>query len=242
MRYPQAVKPKEGCNVLRLKASLYGLKQSGRVWWIQLKEAMIAQGFKRCDFDWGLYVRRKSRHSKPTLVMSYVDDLIIAAPSREEIDGILKGLRERWEVKEETSVSHILGIKISRDRQNRSFFISQTATISSLYDKFPSKNRQKSTPLPHADLQSFTTCRSTIHHRRSIIFNSSSEVPRAYWFYSVVSRNHKARHRFFGIISSSLCSGTERDSLADGFESGIIFGANKGEGINPTWDARRKER
>lgn len=57
MRYPQAVKPKEGCNVLRLKASLYGLKQSGRVWWIQLKEAMIAQGFKSCDFDWGLYVR-----------------------------------------------------------------------------------------------------------------------------------------------------------------------------------------
>lgn len=65
---------------------------------------MIAQGFKRCDFDWGLYVRRKSRHSKPTPIMSYVDGLIIAVPSREGIDGILKGLRERWEVKEETSV------------------------------------------------------------------------------------------------------------------------------------------
>lgn len=113
MRYPQAVKLKEGCNVLRLKATLYGLKQSGRVWWIQLKEAMIAQGFKPCDFDWGLYVQQKSRHSKPTLVMSYVDDLIIAALSWKEIDGILKGLRERWEVKEETLVSHILGIKIS---------------------------------------------------------------------------------------------------------------------------------
>lgn len=92
MRYPQAVKPKEGCNVLRLKASLYGLKQSGRVWWIQLKEAMIAQGFKPCNFDWGLYVQQKSRHSKPMLVMSYVDDLIIMALSQEEVDGILKGL------------------------------------------------------------------------------------------------------------------------------------------------------
>lgn len=92
MRYPQAVKLKEGCNVLRLKASLYGLKQSGRVWWIQLKEAMIAQGFKPCNFDWGLYVQQKSRHSKPMLVMSYVDDLIIMALSQEEVDGILKGL------------------------------------------------------------------------------------------------------------------------------------------------------
>ncbi|KAE8542525.1 hypothetical protein D1P53_001305 [Cryptococcus gattii VGV] len=143
MRYPQAVKPKEGCNVLRLKASLYGLKQSGRVWWIQLKEAMIAQGFKRCDFDWGLYVQRKSRHSKLTLVMSYVNDLIITAPSREEIDGILKGFQ---------------------DQQNRSFFISQTATISSLYDKFPSNSRQKSTPLPHADLQSITDDQSSSVH------------------------------------------------------------------------------
>lgn len=118
MRYPQAVKSEEGCNVLRLKVPLYGLKQSGRVWWIQLKQTMIAQEFKRCDFDWGLYVRRKSRHSKLTPVMSYADDLIIAVPSREGIDRILKGLRERWEVKEETSVSHIIGIKISRKRRN----------------------------------------------------------------------------------------------------------------------------
>lgn len=125
---------------------------------------MITQGFKCCDFDWELHVRRKSRHSKPTLVMSYVDDLIIAVPSREEIDGILKGLRERWEVKEETSVSLILGIKISRNRQNRSFFISPTATISSLHNKFPSNNRQRSNPLPHVDLQSITDDRSSSIH------------------------------------------------------------------------------
>lgn len=63
-------------------------------------------------------MRRKSRRSKLTPVMSYVDDLIIAVPPREGIDRILKGLRERWEVKEETSVSHIIGIKISRKRRN----------------------------------------------------------------------------------------------------------------------------
>lgn len=79
-------------------------------------------------------------------------------------------------------------------------------------------------------IKSFTTCRFTIHHRRSIIFYPSSEVPRAYWSYSVVSRNHKARHRCFGIISRPLCSSTERNSLADGFESGIILSQTKNKG------------
>lgn len=53
MRYPQTFKSEKGCNVLRLRVPLYGLKQSGRVWWIQLKETMVAQGLKRCDFDLG---------------------------------------------------------------------------------------------------------------------------------------------------------------------------------------------
>lgn len=40
MRYPDAVVRSPGCNVLRLKGSLYGLKQSARVWWTELGDVL----------------------------------------------------------------------------------------------------------------------------------------------------------------------------------------------------------
>lgn len=138
-----------------------------------------------------------------TLVMSYGNDLIIVALSQEVIDGILKGLQEKWEVRERYQYLTFSESKLAATDQTEVFFILQTATISFLYDKFPSNDHQKSTPLPHADLQSITD------NQLSFIHPQSTEK-RTYWSYSVVSRNDKAQYHFFSIISSLICSNTER--------------------------------
>jgi hypothetical protein len=49
MAYPEGMTPKKGCDALRLIGSLYGLKQSGRTWWIELRKGLEGLGFKRTE-------------------------------------------------------------------------------------------------------------------------------------------------------------------------------------------------
>jgi hypothetical protein len=79
MEYPEGVRPKTGCDALRLLGSLYGLKQSGRTWWIELGKGLEALEFKRTESDWGLYYRTGSKDRGPALLLAYVDDIIVTA-------------------------------------------------------------------------------------------------------------------------------------------------------------------
>jgi hypothetical protein len=54
MAYPEGMTPKKGCDALRLIGSLYGLKQSGRTWWIELGKGLEALGFMRTESGLGL--------------------------------------------------------------------------------------------------------------------------------------------------------------------------------------------
>jgi hypothetical protein len=47
MAYPEDIMPKPEYNALRLLGSMYGLKQSGRTWWIEPGQVLEALGFKR---------------------------------------------------------------------------------------------------------------------------------------------------------------------------------------------------
>jgi hypothetical protein len=147
MAYPEGMTPKKGCNALRLVGSLYGLKQSGRTWWIELGKGLEALGFKRTESDWGLYYRTKSKDRGPALLLAYVDDIVVAAKTRREIDEVMKGLSLRWKITELGEVSTILGMKVSRDRQARKVWLTQPAYIDKIVEKFPGR-QTKNTPLP----------------------------------------------------------------------------------------------
>jgi hypothetical protein len=56
---PEGVKPKTGCDALLLKKSLYGLRQSGRTWWIALGNKLATLGFRRLESDRGLKHRKR---------------------------------------------------------------------------------------------------------------------------------------------------------------------------------------
>ncbi|GFZ44342.1 hypothetical protein JCM24511_02064 [Saitozyma sp. JCM 24511] len=60
MDYPEGMRPKARCDTLGLLGSLYGMKQCGRTWWIELGKGLEALGFKRTESDWGLYYRTGS--------------------------------------------------------------------------------------------------------------------------------------------------------------------------------------
>ena len=73
MEFPEGIEPMgTGTNTaLRLKGSLYGLKQSGRTWWIELGAGLAELGFKKLESDWGLYHKASAGQRGSITVLAY---------------------------------------------------------------------------------------------------------------------------------------------------------------------------
>jgi hypothetical protein len=93
MEYPEGVNPKIGCDALLLKKSLYGLKQSGRTWWIELGNKLATIRFRRLESDWGLYLKPRTQEEDAVLILVYVDDFVIATRTTTVIQDLLKKLK-----------------------------------------------------------------------------------------------------------------------------------------------------
>jgi len=65
---------KEG-EVLRLLKGLYGLKQSGKLWYEDLKDTLTDMNFSQSHFDGGVYF--KTTDHGFIVVCVYVDDLLV---------------------------------------------------------------------------------------------------------------------------------------------------------------------
>ena len=116
MKQPKGfiVSGKEDCVCL-LKRSLYGLKQSPRQWYKRFNSFMISHDFKRSSFDSCVYFKRC--HDKSFLyLLLYVDDMLIAAKSKEEIRTVKAQLKNEFEIKDQGAAKKILGMEIMRDK------------------------------------------------------------------------------------------------------------------------------
>ena len=121
-------------DVLRLKKSLYGLKQAGRVWNQKLHEELEKMDFKRVKSDSSLYVYRKG----PTriIIPIYIDDITISSTSEQESDKVVTQLSKRFELRDLGPTTGLLGIQIIRDRPNRTISLSQRQYIVDMLERF----------------------------------------------------------------------------------------------------------
>jgi Reverse transcriptase (RNA-dependent DNA polymerase) len=89
-------KPQEIYSI-KLKRSLYGLKQSGRIWYNQLSEYLIKEGYKSNIISPCIFIKRSI--SSFIIIAVYIDDLnIIGSP--EEIEKTVKLLKNEFEMKD----------------------------------------------------------------------------------------------------------------------------------------------
>lgn len=156
MRLPHGYMPsKASTTTLLLKKTLYGLKQSGREWWKVLGEVLASIGFVRCENEWGMYVLRDKKGQVKMILIAYVDDIALAAQSTSEVDHVLSILESKWKISRLGEISHILGMKVTRDRHKHLALLSQAAYIDSLMQRFPgySSNIAKGAPLPVRKLE-----------------------------------------------------------------------------------------
>ncbi len=100
---------------LRILCSLYGLKQSARDWNYLMNAMLLEWGFIQSSADPCLYV-----HTKRSIrLLVYVDDITAATKTTDQLDWFFKKLSGRFTVKNLREISKILGVRVTRNRTNR---------------------------------------------------------------------------------------------------------------------------
>jgi len=93
---PRLQIPKPG-QVCRLTKSLYGLKQASRQWFAKLSSFLTSIGFIQFKYDYSLFT--KESLNTFTILLIYVDDLILAGNSMTKIERINTSLHKAFKIK-----------------------------------------------------------------------------------------------------------------------------------------------
>ena len=116
------IKPPKGYEhsnpnvVWKLKRSLYGLKQAGRNWYIQLDKSMKDLGFTPLVMDPCIYTKTSKTHNL-MIISLYVDDELIACHKKdvEEWLQIKESLSKLYDLKDLDQAQWILNMKVTVD-------------------------------------------------------------------------------------------------------------------------------
>ncbi|KAM2356611.1 hypothetical protein ACFX1X_005689 [Malus domestica] len=100
--------------VCRLHKSLYGLKQASRQWFSKFSQAIQLMGFKQSRADYSLFTCITG-HSI-TVVLIYVDDMIITGNDHEAIQRLKHFLHRQFRIKDLGPLKYFLGIEVARSQ------------------------------------------------------------------------------------------------------------------------------
>ena len=103
------VKPGE---VLRLKRSLYGLKQASRQWNKELSKFLVGFCFVQSHQDYSMFTHDSG--GQFTVIVAYVDDLLIAGSDTSFISKVKQALHFSFTIKDLGQIKFFLGIEIFR--------------------------------------------------------------------------------------------------------------------------------
>ncbi|CAM8970182.1 unnamed protein product [Rhodiola kirilowii] len=127
-------------KVCLLKKSLYGLKQSPRLWYRRFDEFMISQGYLRSAYDWCIYINKAKKAEDRVYLLLYVDDMLVASKNKRNIRQLKNQLNSTFEMKVLGSAQKILGMQIFRDRAKGTLFLSQQDYLEKVLTKFGMSN------------------------------------------------------------------------------------------------------
>ncbi|CAN1807703.1 Retrovirus-related Pol polyprotein from transposon TNT 1-94 [Linum perenne] len=118
-------------SVCLLRRSLYGLKQAPRAWFEKFHHTILASGFRQSDNDPSLFIKSSSRGI--TILLIYVDDIILTGSDDQGITTVRHTLGEHFYMKELGPLSYFLGLEITRHKDG--VFLGQQKYISDLLEE-----------------------------------------------------------------------------------------------------------
>ncbi|KAI1006420.1 hypothetical protein K3495_g1801 [Podosphaera aphanis] len=135
--------------VLRALKSLYGLKQAARDWNLLCREALLKWGFVQSLADPCVFT-----HKNGVILLVYVDDIVAAAPKISLLDWFFRNLSGRFNAKNLGEIKKVLGVRVTRDRKNKTIYLDQEQYITGVLDRFGITEAQhKKKIIPVADYE-----------------------------------------------------------------------------------------
>ncbi|CAM8931883.1 unnamed protein product [Rhodiola kirilowii] len=117
-----------------LKKSLYGLKQSPRLWYKRFDSYVPSIGFVRSNYDSYLYF--SSLDNDPVYFLLYVDDMLLISKSMHKINKFKSDLKTEFDMKDLGHARKILGMIIDRDRSKCFLKLHQKPYLRKIVAKF----------------------------------------------------------------------------------------------------------
>lgn len=133
MKQPPGFEEGEPNLVCKLKKSLYGLKQAAKIWNDAMHNLLTSGGFIQNRADPCLY--KKKFAGECSYLLIFVDDIILAAKSNQEIESMKEFIASKFEIQDLGEVKQYLGIEVSKTTDNF-YAISQSKYIQSILVDF----------------------------------------------------------------------------------------------------------
>ncbi|KJZ70069.1 hypothetical protein HIM_10530 [Hirsutella minnesotensis 3608] len=132
-------------RVCLLKKALYGLRKSPLWWFKTITPVLQSLGFEPLDADLCLFKDEK----RGCILILYVDDMLVAAPTKEIVFHVREQLQSFFEVKDLGEVKDFLGFTVIRDRPNKRIYLSQKNFTEKIISKYGyQKVNAATTPWP----------------------------------------------------------------------------------------------
>ena len=116
---------------------------------------MHEHGYNMCHSDYYVYFKRLDDDSYIILCL-YVDDMLVAGSNMDHIKGLKCQLAHAFAMKDLGAAKKILGMKICRDRKNKTLTLSHVDYVEKLLQRFSMENAKAISTLLLGHLK-FTT-------------------------------------------------------------------------------------
>jgi len=114
MQLPPGFKQAHPRQVCKLQRSLYGLHQASRQWYFKLSQFLISHGYHYSQSDHSLFIKSSGDHI--TVLLIYVDDVVLAGDNVQEISNITDQLHKHFHIKNLGNLTYFLGLEVARSR------------------------------------------------------------------------------------------------------------------------------
>ena len=125
----------------KLQKSIYGLKQASRSWNIKFDLSVKSFGFIQCPDEPCVYKRRNK--NVVVFLILYVDDILLIGNDVGTLSSVKVWLSTQFDMKDLGEASHILGIKLIRDRQKRMLGLSLASYIDEILARYSMQDSKK---------------------------------------------------------------------------------------------------
>ena len=105
-----------GSNVCKLQKSLHGLKQSLRAWFEKFTTAVNRQSYRQSQVDHTMFTRVSAK-GKITVLIVYVDDIILTGDDLVEMDRLKQSLATNFEIKDLSALKYFLGMEVTGSKK-----------------------------------------------------------------------------------------------------------------------------